>query len=228
MSQIIAYVDESGDLGWKLDQPYRNGGSSRFMTIAAVLTTSKPHAIERSMRRLYKKHKWDPSKEKKWANMNLEERLSFAREATNLADRNKSIHYRSITVMKENAQNKFKQDPEKLYNYMLRISLLPTLSRFATARLIPDHRNFKVQTGNQLHPYLVSQLRAESCQTSLTTTPAKSKESLSVQFADMLAGAIQGHHEDGNSRPYNLLQEALRGRESNLFYPEGQRLNATF
>lgn len=30
------YLDESGDLGWVLDKPYRNGGSSRFMTIAFV------------------------------------------------------------------------------------------------------------------------------------------------------------------------------------------------
>jgi len=31
------YIDESGDLGWKLDKPNRNGGSSKFITITGIL-----------------------------------------------------------------------------------------------------------------------------------------------------------------------------------------------
>lgn len=33
---ITVYLDESGDLGWKFDAPYRSGGSSRYLTIAAI------------------------------------------------------------------------------------------------------------------------------------------------------------------------------------------------
>jgi hypothetical protein len=31
------YLDESGDLGWKFDKPYRDGGSSRYLTIATLI-----------------------------------------------------------------------------------------------------------------------------------------------------------------------------------------------
>jgi len=31
------YVDESGDLGWEFAQPFRQGGSSRYLTIASLL-----------------------------------------------------------------------------------------------------------------------------------------------------------------------------------------------
>ncbi|AZB91680.1 hypothetical protein DKE41_019025 (plasmid) [Acinetobacter pittii] len=35
------YLDESGDLGWNFNHPYRQGGSSRFLTIACVITPSE-------------------------------------------------------------------------------------------------------------------------------------------------------------------------------------------
>jgi hypothetical protein len=31
------FIDESGDLGWTLDKPNRNGGSSRFITLTGIL-----------------------------------------------------------------------------------------------------------------------------------------------------------------------------------------------
>lgn len=33
----FAYLDESGDRGWKLDQPYLHGGSSRHFVIAIAI-----------------------------------------------------------------------------------------------------------------------------------------------------------------------------------------------
>ena len=38
MDKYTVYLDESGDLGWKFDKPYQNGGSSRFFTIACIFT----------------------------------------------------------------------------------------------------------------------------------------------------------------------------------------------
>lgn len=49
------YLDESGDLGWSLDKPYKNGGSSRYLTLAAVIVpTAKSHVITRVVRGLAK------------------------------------------------------------------------------------------------------------------------------------------------------------------------------
>lgn len=41
MSSAIIYLDESGDTGWKFELPYRNGGSSRYLTIAALIAPSE-------------------------------------------------------------------------------------------------------------------------------------------------------------------------------------------
>ena len=49
------YLDESGDLGWTLDKPHNNGGSSRYLTLAAVIVpTTKTYLITRVVRGIYK------------------------------------------------------------------------------------------------------------------------------------------------------------------------------
>ena len=55
---INAYLDESGDLGWRFDAPYRKGGLSRFLTIAFVICLSeKKHLPKRIVSKLYRRIK---------------------------------------------------------------------------------------------------------------------------------------------------------------------------
>lgn len=55
MMQAISYLDESGDLGWKFHQPYRQGGSSRYLSLAAIiLPFDKKHLPKRFITDLYK------------------------------------------------------------------------------------------------------------------------------------------------------------------------------
>jgi len=63
---MIIYLDESGDLGWKFTAPYRNGGSSRHLTIAS-LAVSPPnkHRPKRLVKKLYTKFNWPTNIEKK-------------------------------------------------------------------------------------------------------------------------------------------------------------------
>jgi hypothetical protein len=35
------YIDESGDLGWTLDKPNRNGGSSKYITITGIVISNE-------------------------------------------------------------------------------------------------------------------------------------------------------------------------------------------
>ena len=64
------YVDESGDLGWNFSAPYRRGGSSRYLTVAAFcVPSSKKHIPKRAVRNLYEKFHWPTSVEKKWQQM---------------------------------------------------------------------------------------------------------------------------------------------------------------
>lgn len=205
------YLDESGDLGWKFNKPYRRGGSSRFLTIASlVVPPSKKHLPKRLLKKLYNHFSWPVSIEKKWSEMNLTERKTFAGKAATLCETQKDIRYLSITVRKENVQGHIRSDPNKLYNYMIGLSLLHEMSRHKEVTFIPDPRSIKIQSGNSLHDYLQTKLWFDKGATTiLKTIAADSSANRNIQFSDMLAGIIQGHFEDGNSQPWTIIKDSI-------------------
>lgn len=219
MEAVHIYLDESGDLGWKFDAPYRNGGSSRYLTISSLVVNSdKKYLPKRLIQKLYKKYNWNPSQEKKWADMNRAQRMSFAQKARILIDNHSDdIRYISITVMKENVQNHIRDDGNKLYNYMIACSLTDEMSKHKQVTFIPDPRSIKVDSGNSLHDYLGIKLAFEKqVDTQLRTLPADSASNKNVQFADMLSGIAQGHYEDGKSDPWNEIKGSVNF--STLFF----------
>ncbi len=143
--------------------------------------------------------------------MTLEERVFFAKKAHDLqVNYPDDIRYLSITVKKQNVQPHIRKDANKLYNYMIGLSLLNEMSKHENVTFVPDPRSIKIESGNSLHDYLQTQLWFEMrAETSLTTTPLDSASSLNVQFSDMLSGIVQGHFEDGNSKPWTELRNNI-------------------
>ncbi|WP_345845602.1 DUF3800 domain-containing protein [Shewanella algae] len=212
MTSTHIYLDESGDLGWTFTHPYRRGGSSRYLTIAClVISPEKKHLPKRLIKKLYKKYGWDPKVEKKWSEMQEDEREEFARRAHDLISANREhIRYLSITVRKQNVQDHIRKDPNKLYNYMIGVCLVNEMSKHDKVTFIPDPRSVKVESGNSLHDYLGMKLWFdEKVKTELTTIPADSASNTNVQFSDMLSGIVQGHFEDGNSIPWGILRTEI-------------------
>ncbi len=127
----VVYLDESGDLGWSLDASYGAGGSSRFLTIATIcIPPDKKHLPKRLIRGLYQKFGWPTSVEKKWSRMLPRERSEFARAARVLCEQHPDISLHSITVKKQNVQEHIRHDSNKLYNYMIRLSLVDLLAGY--------------------------------------------------------------------------------------------------
>ncbi|WP_372029317.1 DUF3800 domain-containing protein [Pseudomonas kurunegalensis] len=212
MTKIFIYLDESGDLGWKFDAPYRSGGSSRYLTIAALVSSEeKRHLPKRLIQKLYKKFKWPTTIEKKWSTMNATERLAFANACKKLLqDHPTHFRYISITVKKENVKPHIRRDENKLYNWMIVRALLNEMSRHDHVHFVPDPRSVKVKSGNSLHDYLQTQLWFEvPCQTELKTVPCDSMQCSQIQFSDMLSGLVQTHFEDGNSAPWSVLRDDI-------------------
>ena len=171
------FLDESGDLGWSFQNQYRYGGSSRYLTIASLsLETSKAHLSKRLIRKLYKSFGWDPSVEKKWARMRPNERLGFARMASELVASNTTdVRCLSITVRKDNVMEHIRSDPNKLYNYMIGLSLLDEMAKHDNVFFVPDPRSIKIKSGNSLHDYLQTKLWFDKkATTQLVTSPADS------------------------------------------------------
>jgi Protein of unknown function (DUF3800) len=214
----IIYADESGDLGWNFSAPYRNGGSSRYLTIAALCVPSdKKHFPKRAIKDLYQKFKWPTNVEKKWQQMAPVERLAFAEILEAMCSKHPDIHLHVITVKKENVEAHIKSDCNKLYNYMIRLCVLECMAKQDQVVFIPDPRSIKVQSGNSLHDYLQTELWFTlRVKTRLTTTPLDSKNCLGIQFADMLAGLIQQRFED---RYFDYIRVCMRRiRLKKLFF----------
>jgi hypothetical protein len=206
-TSAIVFLDESGDLGWNFTAPYGAGGSSRFLTIAAICVPSeKKHLPKRVMRDLYGKFKWPVSVEKKWAGMTPEERSEFAFAARTLCNKHPEIVLHTITVKKINVQEHIRNDENKLYNYMIRLCLLDQLCEFEAVTMVPDPRSIKVKSGNSLHDYLQIELWfTKNVKTALATNPTDSKSCLGIQFADMLAGVVQSRYEYGLTDAFQAL-----------------------
>ena len=211
MDSKVIFLDESGDLGWRFDAPYRLGGSSRHLTISAIiLPEQKKHLPARTIKDLYLKHKWPPKQEKKWAKMSPEERLEFALLAEKLKATHPDIEYTSITVYKPNVRQHIRNDANKLYNYMIGLLLLDRMAQCDKVLLVPDSRELKVASGNSLHDYLLTELWFnKKTQTQVINQPRDSASDRGVQFADMLSGLVQQYHEDTNTALFKMLQCSL-------------------
>lgn len=215
----IIFVDESGDLGWTFSAPYRQGGSSRHLTITAVcVPPTKSHLLKRVVRDLYDKFKWPTSHERKWVDMPASTRSAFAAAARKLADAHNDIHLHAIIVYKPNVEPHIQADPNKLYNYMIGLCLLGRMCTYDTVKLLPDKRAIKVESGRSLHDYLQIELWfTRNVRTIVTTIPTESHNSRGVQFADMLAGLVQSRFEDA-AMP-DFLAIAPRINLNRLFFP---------
>jgi hypothetical protein len=211
------YVDESGDLGWSFEQPYGQGGSSRFLTIAALIVPDDlDHLPKRKVKDLYNYAGWDPKREKKWVEMSGDARSTFAINAVKLHEKHPTVCYKAIVVNKQNVNVNFRRDSNKLYNYMIKLLLLDELARHRHVTLIPDPRSIKVQNGRSLHHYLDGLLYEMEAPTALETVVRDSRDCRALQFADMLAGVVGTHYEFGKSEPYRMLARYLPTK--NLFF----------
>jgi len=208
----IIYLDESGDLGWSFHAPYRQGGSSRHLTISAVCVPSeKSHIPKRVMKALYGQFRWPTSVERKWADMPQRERSAFAAAARKMCEAHPDIHLHAITVKKEKVEDHIQRDGNKLYNYMIRLALLDRMCSYEAVTMVPDPRSIKVKSGNSLHDYLQTELWfTKSVKTELKTSPMDSKDCLGIQFADMLAGVVQSNFEDARAADFAVVKSVVR------------------
>lgn len=214
---MLIYVDESGDLGWSFDQPYGQGGSSRFLTIAALIVPDElDHLPKRKVKDLYKYGKWDTKREKKWVEMSNDARLTFAKNAVALQQKNPAISYKAIVVNKQNVNVNFRRDSNKLYNYMIRLLLLDEMTKHQFVTLVPDPRSIKVQNGNSLHHYIEMMLYEQEAPTILETVVRDSRDCLCLQFSDMLAGVVGSHYEFKKSEPFAAISRNIHIK--NLFF----------
>lgn len=212
------YLDESGDLGWVLDKPYRHGGSSRYLTIAFVVCPSeKKHLLRRIVVDVYKRVKFNPQKELKGSTLSIGDKCFFAEKVRKLVSMNPDIVIGSITVNKSKVQQHIREDANKLYNYMICLAVLPVIKNQPVVNLIRDNKTIKVKSGNCLIDYLQTTLWFElSSRTKIVDIPSDSKRVRNLIFIDWINNLIWGKYEDNNTQAYDILRNVISSKK--LFF----------
>jgi hypothetical protein len=195
---VQVYVDESGDLGWIFSQPFRSGGSSRYLCLAFLFL---PKALRKLPKQIiagmYKKYGW--LSEKKASSASPSQKMEFAQALVALLTAHPEIKIDCIVVKKENVRSHIRSDGNKLYNYMCRLVVCDHVSSRATIQFIPDKRSIKVESGNSLSDYLQTVLWFDcGTATQLVNNPQESHGNYNLQFTDWIAHCVWAHFEDGN------------------------------
>lgn len=137
--------------------------------------------------------------------------IRFAELASKMIGAHPDIKICTITVRKENVQDHIRGDPNKLYNYMLNLSLPDHIKAHPQVILSPDPRSIKVASGNSMVDYLQTQLWFEhNSITRLSHQPLESHTSLAIQFIDVVSHIVWSFHEDGQLDPYRILAPHMR------------------
>ena len=222
--RTFIYLDESGDLGWNMHDPYQHGGSSRMLTLAAIcLPEGKAKYIQRIVRALYVKRKRPLKNELKSVDLNTADKELFLNLVAKLLIEHKDIQLRSITVHKEFVNNKMKNDPNVLYNYMIKCLLLKPICGSKFVDFMPDRRSEKVNTKWNMGEYLNQIILEHSIENEVNNQycnviPMDSSKCLELQFIDFYAGLIWSAYEFRDKKARKFLAEC-RNTNHKLFFP---------
>jgi hypothetical protein len=201
------YLDESGDLGWVFDKPYRAGGSSRYLTIGFLICESGDSKYpKRLVKDMYSKYGWNTSKEKKATDLSDGQKEYIAAQTIRMLAAHPGMHLGAITVRKENVSAHIRIDGNKLYNYMIKLGTLHVIQTHATSKLVRDNRTVKVESGNSCIDYLQTTVWFEhNSMVLLSDFPTHSHMDDGIIFIDWITNIVWKHFEDGQSSAYNIL-----------------------
>jgi hypothetical protein len=220
--QMKIYIDESGDLGWKLDKPNRYGGSSKFITITGIIIArDEEKYISRFISDIYKKYNLTPNIEKKGANF-IAEHSSFITSQLNNKIFSKSTSFRiiSITVNKSKVFESLRKDKNIFYNYVLGLLLKPEIIQLDNVEIILDKRTIKVSHGESFPDYIKTEIWGQGLDINISCEFLESTNNKMIWFADWYANFIWRNHEDNESSSYDLLTNLPKNRfvEKKLFF----------
>lgn len=225
----FAYLDESGDLGWKLDLPYQEGGSSRYFVIAIVVGFNQSYRrFGKVVETLHEQQKWTSNKEKKWATIGPHARRFFCQLAAKELASNPETHVFAAVYHKETAPDYLRtvdvraMNPEAtelqiqkleaqyrgrthlVYAMMVAETLAAHLPPLDTFTYCPDELNEGQRTLESIVTYRL--LIQNRLQMGLKRVDRKQPMQKGLDFADMVAGAVWEAYEHSDRSFFNIIE----------------------
>jgi hypothetical protein len=215
------YIDESGDLGWTLDKPNRNGGSSKFITITGiVIRTDEEKYISRFITEIYKKYNLTTNIEKKGANFIPEHSNFITNQLHKIFTKSDSLKIISITVNKAKVFDSLRKDKNIFYNYVLGLLLKSEIVHHNDVEIVLDKRTIKVSHGESFPDYIKTEIWGQGLDINISCEFVESTKNKMIWFADWYANFIWRKHEDNESSTYDLLLKLPNDKflEKRLFF----------
>lgn len=215
----VAYLDECGDLGWKLDRAYQDHGSSRFFVIAMVVGYQESYRrFSTIVRKWHDNQKWTSKSEKKWATVDSHKaRINFLNFLKAELSQNDELKLHAIVFNKLNK-------PENLIIYEengdVKRGILPLIYGSSLAHMLasilskveldnfsycPDELNENVRTLEHILEYQTIFLHRQK--TKLKRMDYVKAMSAGLNCADMVAGAIWENFENNNSTYFDEIKD---------------------
>lgn len=232
----LAYLDESGDLGWKLNKPYQHDGSSRYFVIGiAVGHNQKYRRIGKVIENLRELQGWTSKNEKKWATIGRGAKETFCQLAAREMARRDGVEVFVAVCHKENAPEFFRtvnvreahpdwpepkiQEEEAkyrgrahlVYSMMVAETLADFLPELDVFTYCPDDLNESSRTLDHIIAYRL--LLQQSRNTTLHLVTKKQEMQHGLDFADMCAGAVFEAYQFGDARYLDIREPFIKIKE---------------
>lgn len=207
VSSGLVLLDESGDLGWILDRPYRQGGSSRYFTIGATIGINNAHRKPGAVyRKLAKRQKWSSKNEKKWVNFGSHVRKTFANLAVEMVKTSPEVQLVVCALDRRKVPAHIHHHHHLMYSWMASSLIAPSIRSLRQASICPDDLNSGSDNLVEtiLRKDLWFNLRSK---TEVTRVARHAALGDGLAFCDFLAGAFQSHFEDQDSEPFQILKD---------------------
>ena len=204
----FVFYDESGDLGWTFDQPFRKGGSSRYFSIAFLLIPTKKLKYITRLIKKFHKERGGRYKEYKGAFFRDHRARSMARKVVELLLHNEDIKLGAITIQKVNVPIRLKGtgNDDVLYNFLVQAYLTGILYELPRVHIIPDKKSVPSGSQNSCSDLLKTKLWLEmGSNVELIYEPKESHSSDGLIFIDWIANFVWRHYEDNRSGAYEIL-----------------------
>lgn len=212
------YLDESGDLGWKFNAPYRQGGSSRYITIGYLVNPITHCNIpKRLVKDFYKHFHFNPQKEIKASDLKAHHKEFICHQTVNMMRKYPDFILGAITAKKEAVNAAFRTDGNTLYNYMMGECLLDHIESHETSKISRDNRSVKVLSGSSCIDYLQTLTFYHRMKKAvLKDNPTDSHTDDGIIFIDWITNIVWSKYEDNYLAWYDLLNGCLI--EKTLFF----------
>lgn len=225
----MAYLDESGDLGWRLDKPYGDGGSAGYFVIAIAIGMNQSYRrFGKVIEQLHKQQGWTSRKEKKWATVSAGPREVFCKLAARELSRNDELNLIIAVYHKEHAPDfmrsvdvralyphateaeiiaheaKYKGRAHLVYAMMVAETLAEHLTEMNSFTFCPDELNEGQRALDLILTYRL--LLQQERKLALKRVERVAAMQRGLDFADMCAGAAFEAYQRGDSRYLDILR----------------------